>query len=215
MGLMRWTLLNRLNTQSNEAPENACRPYDREAAGSVLAEGGAVLVIEEYEHAKRRGATIYAEVVGLGASSNASVSVIEPDTSGEAPGVALKKALKDAGISAEQVGMVVPTGYGIVEWDRADVAALKYAFGGALAGMAVTAMRAGIGDCGAGAQAIDLVGAVMALHSQVVPPTANTKHVIEGLPLAMSKVAKGMEFVAVLTSALGGQNSAVILKRVS
>ncbi|HUO10489.1 MAG TPA: beta-ketoacyl-[acyl-carrier-protein] synthase family protein [Phycisphaerae bacterium] len=214
MGLMRWTLLNRLNAQSNDNPAAACKPYDKDATGSVLAEGGAVLVIEEYEHAKRRGATIYAEVVGLGASSNAALCVTETDESGEAPGVALKKALKDAQVSTDQVGLIIPSGYGIPNWDRADANALKAALGPALATTTITAARAGIGDCGAGAQALDLVAATLALHSQTIPPTANTQHPIANLPLATTKQTKSFTHAAVLTTALGGQNSAVILKAV-
>ncbi len=96
MGLMRWCLLNRLNINSNDSPETACKPYDQSADGGVLSEGGAVLVIEEYEHAKRRGATIYAEVVGLAASANASIAVVDADPSGEPAGVAMKKSLQHA-----------------------------------------------------------------------------------------------------------------------
>ncbi len=151
MGLMRWCLLNRLNTTSNDAPRAACKPYDQKAAGGVLSEGGAVLVIEEYEHAKARGATIYAEIVGFGASSNASVSVVDADPTGEPAGMAIKKSLKHAKVSPEQIDLIIPPGYAIPSWDRADVAALKFAFGTTLGRTAVTAPRAGIGDCGAGA----------------------------------------------------------------
>ncbi|MGN6367520.1 MAG: beta-ketoacyl-[acyl-carrier-protein] synthase family protein [Phycisphaerae bacterium] len=214
MGLVRWTLLNRLNTRDNDNPAAACRPYDKEAGGSVLAEGGAVLVIEEYEHAKRRGATIYAEVAGLGASSNAALSVTEVDESGEASAYALRKAIKDAQLTPDQVNLVIPAGYGIPNWDRSDANALKAVFGPALANTTITAARAGIGDCGAGAQALDLVAAALSLHSQTIPPTANTQHPLDNFPLATNKLSKPLAHAAVLTTALGGQNSAVILKKV-
>jgi 3-oxoacyl-[acyl-carrier-protein] synthase II len=214
MGLMRWSLLNRLAADSNDNPQAACRPYDKSAAGAVLAEGGAVLVIEEYEHAKRRGATIYAEVVGLGASANAAQSVVDPDPTGEAPAVAIKKALKDARIAPDAVGLLVPPGYGIGTWDRADVAALRLAFGPALAGVSVLPARAGVGDCGAGAQALDLVAAALALHQQVVPPAVNVTDPIDGLPVSREKTARPLTHAVVLAAALGGQNSAVVLKKV-
>ena len=214
MGLMRWSLINRLNTRDNDTPATACRPYDKDAAGSVLAEGGAVLVIEEYEHAKRRGATIYAEVVGLGASSNAALSVTDIDESGEAPAHALRKALKDANLTPDQIHLLIPPGYGVPNWDKADANAIRQVFGNALGGTTITAARAGIGDCGAGAQALDLVAATLALHSQTIPPTANTKHPIDNLPLALTKQSKPLTHAAILTTALGGQNSAVILKRI-
>jgi len=215
MGIARWSLLHRLNAESNETPGSACKPYDQAASGAVLAEGGAVLVIEEYEHAKKRGATIYAEVAGLGSSANASPRVTDPDPTGEAPAVAMKKAMKDARVTAEQIGLVIPPGYGIAEWDKADAAALRLAFGSALFDMMVTASRAGIGDCGAGAQALDLVAAILALHSQTIPPTANTTDPIDNLPIVMAKQSKTLTHAAVLATALGGQNSAVILKRAS
>jgi 3-oxoacyl-[acyl-carrier-protein] synthase II len=216
MGLMRWSLLKRLAGDSNENPAAACRPYDVTASGAVLAEGGAVLLIEEYEHAKKRGATIYAEVVGLGASASVSTSVVEPDHTGEAPGVAVKKALKDAGVKPEEVGLVVPPGYGISAWDKADVAALEMAFGKALEGIAVLPARAGIGDCGAGAQALDLVAAILALQQQVIPPAVNVTAPIANLRIPREKqTGVNLTHAVVLASALGGQNSAVVLKRYS
>ena len=214
MGLMRWSLLGRLNTQSNGDPGAACRPYDAAAAGAVIAEGGAVLVIEEYEHAKARHATIYAEVVGLGASANAGQSVIEPDPTGEAPAVAIKKALKDARLNPADIQLIVPPGYGIQNWDRSDAAALHTAFGSALAQTSIAPARGGIGDCGAGAQALDLVAAALALKHQTVPPAVNVTHPIAGLPINSHKQSKPLTHALILATALGGQNSAVILKAI-
>jgi 3-oxoacyl-[acyl-carrier-protein] synthase II len=215
MGLMRWCLLHRLNTTSNDTPATACKPYDVSANGGVLAEGGAVLVIEEYEHAKARGATIYAEVAGFGASSNAAVSVVDADPTGEPAGVAIRKALKQAKISPGDVDLIIPPGYGIPSWDKSDAAALRFAFGSSLAKTAITASRAGIGDCGAGAQALDLVAAILALHSQTLPPTANTTTPIDNLPIVLQKQSQPLTHALVLSTSLGGQNSAVLLKKAS
>jgi 3-oxoacyl-[acyl-carrier-protein] synthase II len=215
MGLMRWSLLGRLNTRSNDNPAAACRPYDAGAAGAVLAEGGAVLVIEEYEHAKNRHATIYAEIVGLGATANAGQSVIEPDPTGEAPAVAMKKAMKDAGLKAGDIQLIIPPGYGVANWDRSDAAAMHEAFGSALANTTVTPVRGGIGDCGAGAQALDLVAAVLALKYQSIPPAVNVTQPIADLPINSRKEAKPLTHALIFATALGGQNSAVILKRVT
>jgi 3-oxoacyl-[acyl-carrier-protein] synthase II len=212
MALMRWSLLNRLNGTSNENPAAACRPYDQGAAGVVLAEGGAVFVIEEYEHARKRGATIYAEVAGIGSSANAAASPIDPDPAGEAPAAAMRKALKDAGIGPGQVELVIPPGYGTAEWDRADVAALRAAFGTV---PAVFAARAGIGDCGAGSQALDLAAAALALREQTVPAAVNCENPIGGLTMSRQKAARALAHVLVLASALGGQNSAIVLRKVS
>jgi 3-oxoacyl-[acyl-carrier-protein] synthase II len=213
MGLMRWSKMERLVPDSNDNPAAACRPYDQSANGTVVAEGGAVLVIEEYEHAKARNATIYAEVVGLGASASVGSTVTEPDLTGESPAVAVKKALRDADIAPEQVGLVIPPGYGVPYWDQADVKALRLGFGPALANMIVLPTRGGVGDCGAGAQALDLVAAAMALHQQVIPPAVNVKNPIDGLPVSLSKSQRPFTHAVVLACAVGGQNSAIVLKK--
>jgi len=213
MALMRLSLLHRLTTKGNDSPVSSCRPYDKAAEGTVLAEGGAVLVIEEYEHAKKRGATIYAEVVGLGMSASASLSVIEPDETGEAPAMALKKALKSAGITANQVGLVIPPGLGVPRWDKSDAKAINMVFGGTQA--TITPMRGGVGDCGAGAQALDLVAASLALKEQTIPPTINCTDPIDGLNVNQDRVNKQLDYAVVLATALGGQNSAVVLKKIS
>ena len=211
MGLLRWNLLHRLNTQANDTPATACRPLDCAAAGAVLAEGGAVLVIEELEHAKARGATIYAEVVGLG--SSATAAGIEPDATGATQAAAIGKALRHAGVAPGAVQMIVPPGYAIPAWDAADHAAMQKAFGPALDGAAVVPMRGGVGDCGAGAQALDLVAAAMSVHQQVLPPATNCPRPIAGLHVPQRKTPRAIEHAVVFASALGGQNAAIVLKR--
>lgn len=213
MAIMRLCLLRRLTNASNDNPAAACKPYDKTASGAVLAEGGAVLVLEEYEHAKKRGATIYAEVVGLASSANASPGIIEPDDSGEAPAVALKKAMKNAGIGADQVDLFVPPGSSEPRWDKADAKTFAAVFNPAKT--TIFAARGGIGDCGAGAQALDLAAAALALKHQVVPPTVNVKDPIDNLPVNLQKTEKSLEYAVVLATALAGQNSAVVLKKVS
>jgi 3-oxoacyl-[acyl-carrier-protein] synthase II len=212
MALMRWSLLHRLNATSNDHPASACRPYDQNAAGFVLAEGGAVLVIEEYEHAKNRGATIYAEVSGIGSSANAAASPIDPDPTGEAPAAAIKKALKDAALTPAQVDLLIPPGYGDPNWDHADLAALKIAFG---TPPTILPVRAGIGDCGAGSQALDLVAAALVLRQQTLPPAINCDHPLDNLSLPRQKSSQPLTHILILASALGGQNSSIILSKVS
>jgi 3-oxoacyl-[acyl-carrier-protein] synthase II len=209
MGLMRWSLLNRLNGTDNDNPAVACRPYDKHAAGTVFGEGGAVFVIEEYEHAKARGATIYAEVVGIGSSANA-VSPVVPDITGESPAAAMKKALKDAGLAPSQIDVVIPPGYSVPEWDQADLAALKCVFS---TRPEVFPARAGIGDCGAGAQALDLAAAALMLREQTVPPALACIDPIDGLKLPRQKATRPLNNILILSSALGGQNSAIALKK--
>ncbi len=212
MALMRWSLIGRLNGTSNANPAAACRPYDKAAAGAVIAEGGAVFVIEEYEHAKKRGATIYAEVAGLGSTASAQLSPIEPEPDGEAPAYAMKKALKEAHIDAAQVNLIIPPGYGIADWDNADLAAIKRVFSPL---PTLFPARAGIGDCGAGSQALDLAAAILAIREQVIPPAVNVEHPIDGVKVVHRKTPTDIDNVLILSSALGGQNSAVVLKKIA
>ena len=211
VALMRWSLFHRLNGTSNDNPAAACRPYDKHAAGSVLAEGGAVLVIEEYEHARKRGAAIYAEVAGIGSSANASASPIDPDSTGEALAAAIKKALKDAAVTPAQIDLIIPPGYGDPIWDHTDLAALKIAFG---TPPVILPVRAGIGDCGAGAQALDLVAAALALREQTLPPAINCDQPLDTLILPRQKSPQPLTHILIFASALGGQNSAIILKKI-
>ncbi len=214
MGLMRWSLLGRLNGSGNADPASACRPYDRSAAGAVLAEGGAVFVLEELGHARKRGATVYAELAGFGSTASAQRSVIEADPAGEAPGVAIKKSLKDAGLSPEEINLLIPPAYAVPEWDKADANAFRLAFGGALGQLAIFPARAGIGDCGAGSQALDIAAATLALHQQTIPPAINTPDPIDELQISRQKKTGPLQNALILGAALGGQNSAVVLKKV-
>jgi 3-oxoacyl-(acyl-carrier-protein) synthase len=214
MALMRWSLLGRLASKWNDNPAAACRPYDAAAGGAVIAEGGAVMVIEELEHARKRGATIYAELAGFGSTSSASQDVIAPDVSGEAPAAAMKKAMREAGATAQEIGLVIAPGYAVAELDHADAAAMKRVFEGGFGTTTVLPARGGVGSCGAGAQAIDLAAAALAIRTQTIPPATNVEAPIDGLPIARQTREGNVSHAMVFASALGGQNSAVVLKRV-
>jgi 3-oxoacyl-[acyl-carrier-protein] synthase II len=212
MGLMRWTLLNRVTSAGNNTPASACRPMDKAASGTVIAEGGSVLIIEELEHALARGGKIYAEVTGLGASSSAR-GVAGPEESGEAMAVAMQKSLKDAGIPPTDVELVIPSGYGIASHDRAEAAALKRTFNGHRP--EVVPIRGGIGDAGAGSQALDLAAAALALHHQTIPGAVNCTEVIADLNVPHQTHGCAIKHVLVTTGSMAGQNSAVVLSRYS
>ncbi len=211
MGLIRWTLLNRLTTSGNQNAASAVRPLDQRAAGTAVAEGGAVLVLEELEHARRRGAKIYCEVVGLGATATGRAPEL-PD-GGPTLLAAGRRALAHAGVAADDVQAVMPPAYGVPEYDAVDARVLHELFNGKPP--AVTTLHGGIGDCGAGAQAIDLAAAALCLHHQRVFATVNCDRPIGNLPMVQEgRGDTGMRHVLVLASSLGGQNSAVLLRRV-
>ncbi len=210
MGLMRWTLLNRLTITGNDNPAQACRSMDQTADGTVIAEGGGVLIIEELQHALARGGKIYAEVAGLGATSSAR-GIAGPDSAGEAMAVAMERAIKDAGTDPSEVQLVIPAGYGIPSHDQAEASAIKGVF--ASQHPEVVAIRGGLGDAGAGAQALDLAAAAMTLHHQTVPGAVNCTTPLAGLNVPQQTHAASLQYVLVSTGSIAGQNSAVLLRR--
>src|SRR5687767_6672953 len=127
MNLLRQILLKRVTTAHNDTPEQAVRPFDADATGTAAAEGGGLFILEEREHARARGAKVYAELVGFGASQD-TYSVTDPDPSGRSYGRAVSNALADAGVEPGEVGLLVPNGLGIPSHDRAELAGLKQAF---------------------------------------------------------------------------------------
>lgn len=212
IGLMRWSLLGRLNISSNEDPEHACRPLDHHATGTVIAEGGAVLVLEELEYARARGAKIYAEVVGLGASASA-LPVCRADSTGEAMAHAMKKAIREAGVQMEDIQMIIPSGFGIPAYDAADVQAIHHVFSSQPRPWVVS-LRGALGDCGAGTQALDMVAAAFSLDRQTIPPSINCIHPLDHLKVPQSpQTGSDIHHVMVTATSLAGQNSAVLLRK--
>ena len=124
MSLIRQILLRRVTDAHNDTPADAVRPFDADATGTAVSEGGGLLILEEFEHARQRGAKIYAELVGFGASQD-TYSVTEPDPSGHSYSLAITKALAEAGVAPANVNLLVPHGLGIPSHDRAELAGLR------------------------------------------------------------------------------------------
>lgn len=216
MGLMRQSLLNRLVTDSNENPAQACRPFDKDRKGAVIGEGGGLLILEELERAKARGARIYAEVVGFGASVNAK-NWLEPQADGRGLALAIGKALKDAGASPSDVGLINAFGVGTVQHDAAEAAGIKSALGNGAGKVPVLATKGSLGNCGAGSGAIDLAMLTLAMSRGIVPPSLNTTNVD---PACGLNVVRGdptdchAEVGLSVASALsGGQTAALLIRR--
>jgi 3-oxoacyl-[acyl-carrier-protein] synthase II len=213
MALTRQCLLGRVTTSGEAEPARAVRPFDHAASGTAIAEGGGLLVLEEYEHARKRNARIYAEVVGFGASQDA-YSVTEPDPSGHSYGKALAKALKEAAVTPEQVALLIPHGLGIPAFDRAELAGLKAALGSAISAIPVAPIKGQIGNLAAGS-GVDVAAAVLGLHNGVVPAAVNSSHAIDPA-LNLSSAARDLKGnVAVSTVySLGGQNACLVFRKV-
>jgi 3-oxoacyl-[acyl-carrier-protein] synthase II len=212
MALARLTLLNHLAEGHNDDPAHANRPLDRDADGMIIADGGGVLVIEELEHAKKRGATIYCEIVGLGgASYGGPILTDNPDPHTSAVG--MQKSLRDAGIGPELVQLIVPMGSAVPSMDRAEAASIREVFDTALKNISVVPMRGGIGDCGAGSQAMDLALAAKAIHQQFIPPATNCPNPINNMPVPQAKRSAAIDYAVVTATSFGGQTSSVVLKK--
>ncbi|HEY1921229.1 MAG TPA: beta-ketoacyl-[acyl-carrier-protein] synthase family protein [Tepidisphaeraceae bacterium] len=213
MAILRHTLLKRLNETHNETPGDAVRPFDSEASGMVPAEGGGLLILEEYDRAKARGAKIYAELVGFAASQD-TYKITDPEPSGHSYAMAIGKALKDANVSAADVGLIIPNGLGIASHDRAELAGLKQAFGSHLSAIPMSLTKAQTGTMAAGS-GVEVGTAVLAMGEQKIPPSINTKKPIDGIKLNVSAETRDANIGLAVSSvySLGGQNAALVFKR--
>lgn len=215
MGLMRHCLLDRLNTQDNDAPDRAVRPFDAGARGAAIAEGGGLLILEEYQRAIGRGARIYAELVGFGASQDA-YSVTEPDPTGRSYAAAISKALADAGATSADVDCLVPHGLGIASHDRAELAGLRAVFAEGLEELPLAPIKGQIGNLAAGC-GVDAAAAILALHHGIVPPAINLDRPIGGAKLNAHSTPRERKIDLSVSSvySLGGQNAALVFRKIS
>jgi 3-oxoacyl-[acyl-carrier-protein] synthase II len=212
MGLIRQQLLKRLCETSNDAPTAAVRPFDEGASGTVFGEGGGLLILEELEYAKRRGAKIYAEVVGFAASQDVT-AVNMPDPDGASYARAVERAIADAKLSVDDIDLILPNGLGIPAADRSELNGLARAFGERLASIPISPIKAQIGCLGAGC-GVDAATAVLSVHHGRIPPGVNTKQGVDGRKLNVSPVVReGQVRTAISTvSSVGGQNAALVLQ---
>ena len=210
MTYMRQVLTGRLATDQ-DPPEAAVRPFDQAATGTAVGEGGGILILEATDTYRQRGGTDgYAAVLGFGASQsvNREKRSLEPTADGRGPRLAIEASLREAQVDADQIDAVFPFGCGHPAYDRAEAAALHSVFGDRLAQLPVYSAKSLIGNCNAGASAIDLCLAAQALKTQSLPPHVNRDRPLDGLGAAQPKQ---LEHVLAFTTGCGGQNTAVVL----
>jgi 3-oxoacyl-[acyl-carrier-protein] synthase II len=200
----------------NDDPQAASRPWDKDRDGFVMGDGAGAMVLEEYEHAKARGAKIYAELIGFGMSGDA-FHVTAPPEDGEGARKAMSNALRDAALSADQVQYVnahaTSTGLG----DRAETVAIRRAFGAAAEKLAVSSTKSMTGHLLGAAGAVEAIFCILALRDQVAPPTINLDEPGEGCDLDyIPHTARQMPITHALSNSFGfgGTNGSVIFRRV-
>ncbi len=206
-----------LSTGFNETPERASRPWDRDRDGFVMAEGAGSVVLEEYEHAKRRGAKIYAEVKGYGMSGDA-YHVTAPSPGGDGGFRSMQAALKRAGMSPGDIDYINAHGTSTPLGDEIELGAVKRLFGNAVAKVSMSSTKSAIGHLLGAAGAVEAIFCILAIRDQIVPPTLNLDNPSDGcgdVDLVPHK-AKEREVRATLSNSFGfgGTNASVILTAV-
>ena len=216
IGIAGFAQARALSTNFNDAPEKASRPYDTDRDGFVMGEGAGVVVLEEYEHAKARGAKIYAEVVGYGLSGDAN-HVTAPHPEGDGAYRAMEMALKRASMRPADIDYINAHGTSTMA-DTIELAAVKRLFGNAIADVSMSSTKSAIGHLLGGAGAVEAIFCILAIRDQVVPPTLNLDNPAEGtdgvdlVPL----VAKKRAVKAALNNSFGfgGTNASLVIKAV-
>jgi 3-oxoacyl-[acyl-carrier-protein] synthase II len=207
----------RAMSERNDAPEKASRPFDKGRDGFVAAEGAGLLILEEYEHARKRGARIYAELTGYGASADA-YHVTTPAPGGEGGARAMKMALRVAGLNPEQIDYVNTHGTSTPAGDVAECQAINSVFGDhARRGLCVSSTKSMTGHLLGAAGGLEAVVSVLALHHGIVPPTINVEEQDPECQLDVTpNVARQKKMGAVASNSFGfgGTNSVLIFKTV-
>ncbi len=217
LGIAGFAACRALSTGYNDTPEKASRPYDKGRDGFVMGEGAGVVVLEELEHAKRRGATIYAEVVGYGLSGDA-YHITAPPEDGNGGFRAMKAALKRARMDPSEIDYINAHGTSTPVGDEIELGAVRRVFGEAIAGISMSSTKSAIGHLLGAAGAVEAIYSVLSIRDGVVPPTLNLDDPSEactGVDL-VPKVAKERKVKAALSNSFGfgGTNASLIFRAV-
>ena len=217
LGIAGFAQARALSTNFNDQPEKASRPYDRDRDGFVMGEGAGVVVLEEYERAKKRGAKIYAEVVGYGLSGDA-YHVTAPHPEGSGGFRSMQMAFKKAGLNPGDIDYINAHGTSTPLGDELELGAVRRLFGSAIGNVSMSSTKSAIGHLLGGAGAVESIFCILAMRDQIVPPTLNLDNPsesCEGVDL-VPHIAKKRKVRAVLNNSFGfgGTNASLILTSV-
>jgi 3-oxoacyl-[acyl-carrier-protein] synthase II len=215
MGISGFANMRALS-ERNEEPEKASRPFDRDRDGFVLSEGAGVLVLEEYEHAKARGARIYAEVLGFGATADAG-HITQPDEAGTGAARAMQKALKDAKLDPSAIGYINAHGTSTPLGDQAETAAIKRVFGEHAKEISISSTKSQLGHLLGASGGVELALCALALRDSVAPPTINLDNPDPKCDLDYTpKEPRQRKLQAAMSNSFGfgGHNASVVVAQV-
>ena len=215
IGIAGFAQARALSTAFNDAPEKASRPYDQARDGFVMGEGAGVVVLEEYERAKARGAKIYAEVIGYGLSGDA-YHVTAPHPEGSGAYRSMEMAVRKSGLALSEIDYINAHGTSTPMGDELELGAVRRLFGDHLKTMSMSSTKSAIGHLLGGAGAVESIFCILAMRDQIVPPTLNLDNPSEsciGVDL-VPHVAKKRSVKAVLNNSFGfgGTNASLVMR---
>jgi 3-oxoacyl-[acyl-carrier-protein] synthase II len=217
VGIAGFIACRAMSTNFNDTPEKASRPYDKARDGFVMGEGAGVLVLEEYEHAKARGAKVYAEVIGYGMAGDA-YHITAPAEDGDGGFRAMKAAIKDAGITPADIDYINAHGTSTPLGDEIELGAVERLLGNAASKVAMSSTKSATGHLLGAAGAVEAAFTCLAIRDQVAPPTINLENpsVVTPIDLVPNK-ARPMKIEIALSNSFGfgGTNASVVFKKVS
>ena len=218
LGVAGFARAGALSTNFNDTPTKASRPWDRDRDGFVMGDGAGIVVLEEMEHAKRRGARIYAEVVGYGLSGDA-FHITAPAEDGNGARRCMAAALKRSGLAADEIDYVNAHGTSTPLGDEIELKAVRDIFGDGARSMSMSSTKSAVGHCLGAAGAVEAIFSILAIADGVVPPTLNLDNPsdgCDGIDLVPHK-AKERKVRAALSNSFGfgGTNASVIFKEFS
>ena len=217
ISIVGFAAMRALSTNFNDTPERASRPYDKDRDGFVMGEGAGVLVLEEYDHAKRRGAKIYAELIGYGLSGDAyHISAPAPDGDGALR--CMNAAIRRAGISPADIDYINAHGTSTPLGDELELEAVHRLVGNAAGRMCMSSTKSSIGHLLGAAGAVEAILAILALRDGVVPPTINLDNPSVETPIDLvphHSKKKDIDVVLSNSFGFGGTNASVVFRRLA